>query len=382
LQSAGVAGTGKHFPGKGEGSVDTHHAPDVVDRPREELEAVELVPFRAASDAGVRLVMSGHFAVPALTGSSHLPSTLARLVMTGVLRDQLGFDGVSITDALDMGALPQDATQAIDVVAALAAGVDLLLSTPDRRAQRRIEAAVVRAAAITLLDEAGLRRSASRLDALRRWLASFDEPPFEVVGAAEHRALATELAERSLTLVRDDVGLLPLRVADRARILAVMPAPRDLTPADTSSYVTPTLAAALRMHHPAVDEIVTAHPPTETEIAAIRARATEADLVVVGTMSAAPGTAQAALVEALLATDRPVVTVALRTPWDLAAYPRARTHACTYSILPESMTALADALFGATDDRAAFPGRLPVRVEGLAERGFGLGAAAAVGAGA
>ena len=116
LQSAGVAGTGKHFPGKGEGSVDTHHALDAVDRTRDELEAVELVPFRAATEAGVRLVMSGHFAVPALTGSRALPSTLSRDVMNGLLRDELGFTGVSITDALDMGALPQDATQAIDVV--------------------------------------------------------------------------------------------------------------------------------------------------------------------------------------------------------------------------------------------------------------------------
>jgi beta-N-acetylhexosaminidase len=125
LQSAGVAGTGKHFPGKGEGSVDTHHALDVVNRTRDELDTGELVPFRAATEAGVRLVMSGHFAVPALTGSRALPSTLSREVMSGLLREELGFTGVSITDALDMGALPQDATQAIDVVTAPAASCEL-----------------------------------------------------------------------------------------------------------------------------------------------------------------------------------------------------------------------------------------------------------------
>jgi beta-N-acetylhexosaminidase len=291
--------------------------------------------------------------------------------MTGVLREQLAFDGVSITDALDMHALPQDATQAVDVVAALAAGVDLLLSTPDRRAQRRIESAIVRAASIHLLDEAGLRRSATRLDALRSWLAAFDEPPFEVVGSADHRALATELAKRSLTLVRDDAGLLPLRLADRARILAVMPAPRDLTPADTSPYVMPTFAAALREHHPAVDEM-----------AGVLERAAGVDVVVLGTISATRDSAQAELANELLATGRSVVTVALRTPWDLAAYPRARTHACTYSILPESMTALAAALFGATGAGSSFPGRLPVHIAGIAERGFGLAVPSTVGAGA
>jgi beta-N-acetylhexosaminidase len=382
LQSQGVAATGKHFPGKGDGSVDTHHALDVIDHSRAELEAVELAPFRAATEAGVRIVMSGHFAVPALTGSRGLPSTLSRAVMTGVLRGELGFEGVSITDALDMGALPQDAAQAIDVVTALAAGVDLLLSTMDRRARLRIELALGRAATVGLLDDALLRPGAARLAALRGWLSSFDDPPLEVVGSPAHRELAAELAARSLTLVRDDAGLLPLRMEEGSRILAVMPAPRDLTPADASHYVTPTLAAALRAHHPVVDEVVTSHPPTAAEIAALRERAEAADLVVVGTIAVTAGSAQAALVDALIDSGRPVVTVALRTPWDLAAYPRARTHACTYSILPESMTALAAALFGATDDRPAFPGRLPARIEGIADRGAGLGSAAPVGAGA
>ena len=365
LQSAGVAGTGKHFPGKGEGSVDTHHALDAVDRTRDELEAVELIPFRAATEAGVRLVMSGHFAVPALTGSRALPSTLSRQVMHDLLRDVLGFDGVSITDALDMGALPQDATQAIDVITALDAGVDLLLSTADRQARRRIESALVRAAEVELLDPDGVARSQARRDALRRWVASFEQPSLDVVGSAEHRALARELAARALTLVRDDAGTLPLRLSPEHRVLAVMPAPTDLTPADTSSYVTPTLAAAVRGHGPEVDEVVTSHPPTDTEIAALRGRAESYDAIVAGTISATAGSPQADLVRALIGTRRPVVTVALRTPWDLAAYPEAGTHVCTYSILPESMAALAAALFGHTESGTEpFPGRLPARLAG------------------
>jgi len=376
LQSAGVAGTGKHFPGKGEGSVDTHHALDAVDRTRDELGAVELAPFRAATEAGVHLVMSGHFAVPALTGSRALPSTLSRRVMHDLLRDELGFTGVSITDALDMAALPQDATQAVDVVTALDAGVDLLLATADRRAQRRIESALVRAAEVELLDADGIARSRARLEALRRWIDSFDEPSLDVVGSAEHRALARELAARSLTLVRDHAGLLPLRRSPEHRILVVMPAPKDLTPADTSSYVTPTLAAALRAHGPHVDEVVTSHPPTDAEIVALRARAEGYDAIVAGTISATAGSPQAELVRGLIAAGRPVVSVALRTPWDLAAYPEAGTHVCTYSILPESMAVLAAALFGRTESGAGpFPGRLPVRLAGAGVPAVGVPAA-------
>jgi beta-N-acetylhexosaminidase len=364
VQSAGVAATGKHFPGIGGVTVDTHHQLGVVERSRRDLDLAELVPFEAAFDAGLRMVMSGHFAVPALTGDAELPSTLSRRVMRELLRDELGFEGVSITDALDMKAIPQGAAQGDAVIEALRAGVDLLLATADSDAQRRIEAALRKAASTGAFDAGEMRASLARVRALRQWLAGFEEPPLAVVGSAEHAALARELAARSLTLVRDDAGLLPLGVGTEARIGVVMPAPRDLTPADTSSYVAPTLGAALRTHHKAIDEVVTRHPPTAAEISALRERALNWEAIVVGTMSATAGSPQADLVEALRATGLPLVTVALRTPWDLAAYPEVQTHVATYSILPESMDALAAALFGAAGPPdEAFPGRLPVRLE-------------------
>ncbi|HYK95373.1 MAG TPA: glycoside hydrolase family 3 N-terminal domain-containing protein [Candidatus Dormibacteraeota bacterium] len=371
LQSAGVAATAKHFPGAGGAGVDPHHALAVVERTRADLEAGELVPFRRAIEAGARLVMSGHFASPQLTGSRALPATLSRHVMTELLRDELGFDGVSITDALDMRALAQGAAQAVDVLASLEAGVDLLLATADRVSQRRIELALARAAEVQLLEPERSRRSAARVTGLRKWLGTFDEPALDVVGSAAHAALARELAVRSLTLVRDEGALLPLRIPPEGRILAIMPAPIDLTPADTSSFVTPTLAAALRAHHPHVDEVVTEHPPPRAEISSLRERAAGYQVVVAGTISAAVGSSQADLVRALKSTGVPLVTVALRTPWDLAAYPEAGTHVCTYSILRESMDALAAALFGRSN-APAFPGRLPVRIEGHAGLGHGL----------
>jgi beta-N-acetylhexosaminidase len=167
--------------------------------------------------------------------------------------------------------------------------------------------------------------------------------------------LARELAERSITLVRNDAGLLPLRLDPDARLFAVMPQPKDLTPADTSSRVAPQLGAALRGCHARSDEFVTSHPPSDDEIAGARRRAADADVIVVGTISASFDPQQVALVEALRSTGRPLVTVALRTPFDLAAYPAATTHVATYSILRPSLDALASALFGAIP----FQGRLP-----------------------
>jgi beta-N-acetylhexosaminidase len=367
LQGAGVAATVKHFPGKGEATVDTHHELGLVAQSRERFEAVELVPFRAAFAAGAKMVMSGHFAAPGLSGARDLPATLSAAVMDRLLRDELGFEGVAITDALDMKALAQGPLQVLDVVAALRAGVDLLLDTPAGAARAQVEAALAHAVRRQLLDSAAVRASIARVAALRRWVGEAPQPDLEVVGSAAHAALADELARRSITLVRDSAGRLPLRLGPDQRMAAIMPLPRDLTPADTSTFVPPGLAAALRAYHPRVDEVVTGQPPTAAEIAALRARARDYELLVVGTISASLDPAQTDLVEALLGTGVPVVTVALRTPFDLAAYPAAATHLCSYSILPPSLAALGAALFG----QAPIGGSLPAPVPGLYPLGHG-----------
>ena len=126
---------------------------------------------------------------------------------------------------------------------------------------------------------------------------------------------------RSITLVRNDAGLLPLRPAADARIAAIMPQPRDLTPADTSMTVPPALADSLARHHPGVSSFVTGHPPTDAEIASLVNAASDFDLIVVGTISASLDPGQADLVRALRATGTPLVWVALRTPWDLVGRP-------------------------------------------------------------
>jgi beta-N-acetylhexosaminidase len=368
VRSAGVAATAKHFPGLGDVSLDSHLGLPVLNVTPERLEAVELAPFRAAIEAGVDVVMSAHIALPRLTGDPSLPATLSSDVMGDLLRGSLGFRGVTMTDALDMGALPQGPEQAIDAVAAIRAGIDALLLVADEAARLRIEAALVHAAARGLFHEAALAAADERLERLRSWLAGWAQPDLSVVGSDAHLALAAEASARAVTLVRNDTGLLPLRLPSEARVAAVMPRPRDLTPADTSSLVAPGLARALRQHRDGVVEIVVDNPPTDAGVAAARAQAAAADLIVVGTIGASYDPGQAALVDALLGTGVPTITLALRTPWDLASYPGAATHICTYGLLPPSMDALAAALSG----RAPFPGRLPAPIEGLYPIGHGL----------
>jgi beta-N-acetylhexosaminidase len=361
LAASGVAATLKHFPGMGEIPADTHHGVVAAAVDAERLRARELLPFRGGIAAGAEMVMSGHAAVPAVTGRDDLPATLAAPVVTGLLRDELGFTGVAISDALNMRALAQDAGgRAIEAIAGLRAGLDLLLLVAGDEGAA-LDEALVLAADRGLLPADGIAASLGRVATLRRRLSAppaEGEPETSVIGCAAHRALADELARRSITLVRDDGDLLPLRLDPAAEVFAVMPLPADLTPADTSSTVAPGLAAAIRRHHPRVTEHIVGQEPTDAQIASARAAAAGADVLMIGTISASLQPGQVALVEALLAIGRPTVTVALRTPWDGDAYPTAGTHICTYSLLEPSLVALADALFG----RAPFPGRLPVQL--------------------
>ena len=370
MQADGVAATIKHFPGKGEAKIDSHYAMPVIDHSKERLAQMELRPFQASINAGAKLVMTGHFAIPALTSSTELPATLSRAVMRDFVRDDLGFEGVVITDALDMGAISQGAGQIIDVITAVRAEVDLLLLTKSAEVQERLYAGLQLAYSRGLIQDRHLKPSLRRIMALKQWVRATPQPPLEAVACTAHQNLAQTVANRSMTLVRNDAGLLPLRLAPDARIAVIMPQPKDLTPADTSSFIRPTLATAVRAHHSHADEIITSHPPTATEIAALREKAAKYDLLIIGTISASMDEMQADLVNELLATAVPAITVALRTPYDLTVYPQSQTHLCTYSILPVAMHALAAALWG----EIPFQGRLPVQLGELYSFGHGLSA--------
>jgi beta-N-acetylhexosaminidase len=355
LQSAGVAATAKHFPGHGDTASDSHHGAPVIPHGLARLRRIELPPFRAAIEAGVRLVMTAHIVLPALEARD-APATLSPAILQGLLRRELGFRGLIVTDAMDMHAIDQGSGLVVDTIAAAAAGVDLLLFNHERARQIEAFAALVHAARRGLVAAADVQASARRVLALKKWLRGRKQPPLAVVACREHQALAREVAEASVTLVRDTERRLPLRLPSDARIAAVVPRPEDLTPADTSSLVVPALAEALRKRHPRVDELFISMNPSASEVRTLRDSLGRYDLVVVGTINATSQPGQASLVDALVKQRTPTVAAALRMPYDLAAYPSVTTYACTYSILPPAMEALADALFG----RVQFPGRLPV----------------------
>ncbi|MDQ2809663.1 MAG: glycoside hydrolase family 3 protein, partial [Chloroflexota bacterium] len=228
LQAAGVAATVKHFPGHGDTSTDSHLGTPVVAHDMARLRAVELPPFAAAVQAGVRLVMTAHIAVPAVTGD-HNPATLSPAILRGLLRADLGFDGVIVSDAMNMGAITQGRGLLVDTLASIAAGVDLLLLTDDPAGHAEVYSGLLQATQRGLLDPERVQAAAARVLALKAWIAEQPQPGLEVVACADHQALAATVAAQAVTLVRDTAGHLPLRLAAGARIAAVVPQPADLT---------------------------------------------------------------------------------------------------------------------------------------------------------
>jgi beta-N-acetylhexosaminidase len=368
LQSAGVAATAKHFPGHGDVSSDSHYGLPSVPHSRERLQQIEWVPFAAAIRSGVQAIMTAHLAVPGLDDQPDRPATLSPVVLRDLLRDELHFDGVIITDAMDMQAIQQGAGLGEAAIKSIEAGADLLLLT-NFIDQANVYDQVLQAAQRGRLSSSEVLASAERVLRLKAWIAAQPpQPSLEVVGCTEHQALADEVANQSITLVRDEAHLLPLQLSPDARVLVIVPQPRDLTPADTSSYVTPSLAAAVRAHHPRVDELLAPYSPTEADIAGLRAQARQYDLIIVGTINAARESNQAALVNELLRLEVPTIVVAQRLPYDLIACPSASTYLCTYSILEPSMRSLARALWGEIE----LGGHLPVSIPQLYPIGHGL----------
>ncbi|MEI7771586.1 MAG: glycoside hydrolase family 3 protein, partial [Chloroflexales bacterium] len=179
LQGAGVAAVAKHFPGHGDTAQDSHHALAALPHTRARLDAVELPPFVAAIAAGARLVMTAHLALPAITGDPRLPATLAPQVLRGLLRDELGFGGVVVSDAMNMDGLSAGGALGENAVRAAAAGVDLLLLAPPND-RPEAYAALLAAVGDGRLSADELRASAGRVRALKGWLAEQGQPALSV----------------------------------------------------------------------------------------------------------------------------------------------------------------------------------------------------------
>ena len=365
-----VLTTAKHFPGHGDTSVDSHLNLATVPASRERLESVELVPFRAAIAAGTDAVMTAHVAVPALAPPD-LPATLSPAILTGLLRGELGFKGLIITDALDMGGIVKGFPAGDAAVRAIEAGADTLLMPADAEAAIR---AVVAAVENGRIKRRRIEESVVKILAAKEKVG-LDRKRFvnveglgDVINSPEANEEAQQVAERAVTLVRNEGGVLPLAAPERACFLTLAES-RDSNEGQTfSQEVRARLAHATvttldpSLSRADVDAALARLTPCETYVVAAFASVTayQGSLGLGGDLPHA--------METLTASAKPLVLVALGNPYLLRSFPSVAAYLATFSSVAPSEAAAVKALWGEIDIR----GHLPVSIPGLAARGDGM----------
>lgn len=347
--TAGIGAMLKHFPGHGDTAVDSHLGLPVVTKTRAELDALELVPFRAGIAAGVPSVMIAHIAFPAITGHADLPALAEPAIVQDLLRRDLGFDGVIASDCLEMQAVVKTLGTAQGAVAALLAGIDLVLVSHTPELQRGAIAAIRAAVQSGELPAARLADAARRVMRLKQRLAQAPAPP--PIDRAAHQRLADAAYGASVTLIRDDPHRLPLRLAPQDGLLILGPQAQALSQAEDNMDQIATLADALRQYHPQTGFAAFPLRPDPTMIAARVRQAQDVEMVILVTLNAHQYAEQAALAQALQATGKPLIMLVARDPYDLNVLPLGGTVLCTYESTSGAFNAAADVLFGATEPR-------------------------------
>ncbi|MEU9704810.1 glycoside hydrolase family 3 protein [Streptomyces sp. NPDC047981] len=358
-QSAGVAATSKHFPGHGDTAVDSHYGLPTITHTRAQWTELDAPPFRSAIAAGIDSIMTAHIVVPALDPSED-PATLSRPILTGILREELGYDGVVVTDSLGMEGVRTKYGDDRVPVLALKAGVDQLLNPPKLDVAWN---AVLKAVQDGELTEARLDESILRILRLKAKLGLFRRPYVTLagvgrtVGTRAHLARADRIAESTTTLLLNEAGFLPVSRRSHGKVLVVGADPAS--PSGTTGPPTTTLAAEFTSLGFTATALSTGITPTAARIEEAVAAAAGKDLIVVGTYNVSATSPQRTLVDRLVATGVPVVTVAIRNPYDIARLSGQRATLAAYSWTDVELRAAVRVIAG----HARPQGRLPVPVQ-------------------
>jgi beta-N-acetylhexosaminidase len=372
MEENGVIATGKHFPGHGDTGIDSHIGLPTIAVDRMRMDSVELPPFRAAIEAGMQGMMTAHITVPSVNGGTERPATLSEPVLTGLLRDELGFDGLIFTDAMDMGAIDREYGRAEAAILAVEAGADVLLMPPSvpgtidavvgavlsgRIEESRIDASVER-----------ILRAKERLGLFEIRMVNINRVP-EVVGIPSHLDVADAIARGSITLLKNERDLLPLLGTRSARVLSVT------YRRQSDLFAGRWFEAEMNARYPRLlAETVGRDTPASTYDALLE-EARRSNLVVVslyitalsyqGTVALPDETRE--FLEALEAAGIPHVVISFGNPYLLREIEGVQAYMLAWSGSEASQRAAADALFG----DHPIEGRTPTRVTD--ELGIGSG---------
>ncbi|OYN99029.1 beta-N-acetylhexosaminidase [Propionibacteriaceae bacterium ES.041] len=352
-----VSSSTKHFPGHGDTATDSHTGLPIITHTREQWEQIDAPPFRAAIARGVDMVMTAHLVMPAFDDSGD-PATLSKPVITGLLRGELGYDGVVITDALTMQGVREKYGDAEVAVRALEAGVDQLLMCP---AIQPAIAAINEALGSGRLTEADLDAKVRRILRMKFRRGMVAQPLADIaaingiVGTAAHQATAAKVSDRTVTLVKNDAKALPLK-----------PAGSSILVTGYGVSTTQVTADELAKRGATARAMQTGTSPSDATIASVVAAAQSVDTVIVLTNKAWDTAVtdktggQQKLVKQLLATGKTIIVVAVRDPYDIAYFDQAPTYVATYSYSPVTPPSLVRVLTGEVNPQGKLPVDIPV----------------------
>lgn len=369
----GALTTAKHFPGHGDTATDTHIGLAVVPSDTARLNEVEFVPFRSAIQAGVDSIMTAHVAVPKVTGEAGVPATLSPKILTDLLRGTLGFRGLVVTDALEMGGITTRYWSGQAAVLALQAGADMLLLPPDTGIA--IDE-VMRAIGRGDLTEDRINRSVerilsakSRLGLNRRRDVDLDRIS-EIVASPASLALAQDISDRSVTIVKNEKNLLPVNPLTPQKLFSLVLS-SDLDPAPGALF-----QAEMRRRFPSIATAAFDPRSSQETSSVILRNAADADVVVCAALvrvisgkgNVALPESQSALLTRILGLGKPVVLVSLGSPYILRAVPGVSAYVCTFGYADVSQISAAKAIAG----EIAVSGKMPVSIPGYCKTGEGL----------
>jgi beta-N-acetylhexosaminidase len=372
-RNGGVLTTAKHFPGHGDTATDSHLGLAVVNSDMARLEAIELAPFRSAIEAGVDSIMTAHVAIPQVTGEAETPATLSSTILNDLLRNSLNFKGLVVTDALDMGGITNHYWTGLAAVRAIQAGSDILLLPPDPAVAIN---EVVRAIQRGDISESRINESVRKvLDIkhrlkLHRTRSVAINHISETVASPQSVRLSQDIADRSITVLRDESKLLPIDPTSYPRIFSLV-----LTP-DLESAPGEIFQSELRRRFPLIQTLWVNARVSADLSSVIDTAVSESDLIVCSTLvrlvsgqnAVALSESQQKLFDKLLAARKRLIWVAFGNPYIFRLAPRIGTYVCTFSHSDVSQIAAAKALAGEIE----ITGRMPVSIPGYFKAGDGL----------
>jgi len=353
LQDSGVIPVGKHFPGHGDTATDSHTGLPVVSYSRDVLEEVHLKPFSDAISEGMPSIMTAHIIVQSI--DKEKPATLSKAVLTGLLRNELGFNGIIMTDAMDMAAIsgyygPIERA----AVEAVKAGADIVLmpQTKDwlgsiERTVKEIKDAVARGE----ISEERIDESYERIMNLKKEIHTGRADP-SLVGCREHREKELEIARSAITVVKDEENLIPLKPS--RKLLAVVPT-STFSAAEDPSMDAGNPGYYIKEHYKNTKVLEVANNPGFEDVRRAVSEAMTSESIIVFTQKGNINKEQITLTKKILELGKPVIVVSMDVPYDLAELPEAKTCIAIYGKKECNMRALADVLFGKAEPMGALP---------------------------